>query len=151
MSPDAMISDNFIGTSIFRHCWRLLNLQSIFMDCISKRLDPFGTIFRSRSPGLIVMALSSRPLNLDGWRLLLLAGVSRKFGSPPTSPCARYTTVAPKSVFQPAEVNFLRPAYWTTGGAQFSTSWQVPTSTAIAKAIFACPREISSEPQKFPE
>ena len=69
------------------------------MDCISKRLDPFGTIFRSHSPGLIVMALSSRPLNLNGWRLLLLAGVSRKFGSPPTSPCARYTPVAPKSVF----------------------------------------------------
>ena len=69
------------------------------MECISKRLDPFGTILRSRSPGLIVMALSSRPLNLDGWRLLLLAGGSRKFGSPPTSPCARYTTVAPKSVF----------------------------------------------------
>jgi len=73
------------------------------MDCISKRLDPFGTIFRSRSPGLIVMALSSRPLNLDGWRLLLHAGVPRKFGSQPTSPCARYTTVAPKSVFQPAD------------------------------------------------
>lgn len=51
-----------------------MNLQSL--DCISKCLDPFGTILHSQSSGLILMVvLSSRPLSLSGWRLLLHASV----------------------------------------------------------------------------
>jgi len=114
MSPDAMASDNFIGTSIFRHCWILLDLQSVFWTAFRSaliRLAPsYITALQTSSSSWLV---SSWPVNLGGWCLLLHAGVKEvRLPAYISLPCSLYTPVAPTSIFStPSEVNFLRPAY----------------------------------------